>query len=59
MELHLAEEVMGRHRQQGVMVRGARHPQEAMELHLRQVAMGHLLLVGMVNERGRLTENNW
>lgn len=57
-EQRLREGDTQRLRQQGVMVQGAKHPQEAMELHLRQVAMVHLLLAGMVNERCMLTENN-
>ena len=46
----LPREVTERLRQQGAMAQGARHPQEAMERHLRQAAM--------VNEWGMLTENN-
>jgi len=46
MELHQQPEAMEHQRR------------EAMGLHQRQVGTGHLLLVGMVNERGVRTENN-
>jgi hypothetical protein len=55
MELHPQQVVTGIHQQQEAMEHQRR---EGMELRLRQAAMGHLLLVGMVNERGMRTENN-